>query len=58
MGCGVVCYVVGGWCISGVMWWLSGVMWWVGGVMWCMGGGLGCNVVYGWWSWVLCGVMG
>jgi hypothetical protein len=45
MGGGVGCYVVYGWCMSGVMWCLSGVMWWVGGVMWCVGGGLGCYVV-------------
>ena len=32
MGGGVGCYVVCGWCMSGVMWWLSGVLWWVSGV--------------------------
>jgi hypothetical protein len=26
------CYVVCGWCMSGIMWWLCGVMWWVIGV--------------------------
>jgi hypothetical protein len=34
MGGGVGCYVVCGWCMSGVMWWLCGVIWWLSGVLW------------------------
>jgi hypothetical protein len=35
VGGGVGCYVVCGWCMSGVMWGVSGVMWWVGGSLRC-----------------------
>jgi hypothetical protein len=36
------CYVVCGWCISGVMSWFCGVMWCYVVGEWCMGGGKWC----------------